>query len=181
MLGNELSLLNLLWLSPATLSAPPALKYIQLKLELQESQKVDEKGNSKILFCENTFISCFAGAGQDQILSWFALIEKFFCLEREEGAWPFIHFELALLALGYHELSVQRDIYILPYHITSALKRSLTNPLHRNGIIPLKTEKTSDFSSSVIPMNAHLSFFTHSLVLHFLTPWWSLWTIRILS
>lgn len=130
---------------------------------------------------KNTFISCFAGAGQDQILWCFALIGRFLYLGREEGAWPFIRFELALLALGSHDLSVQRDIYILPYHISFALKRSLTNPLHQNGIIPLKTEKTSHFSSAVIPTTACLSFSTHSLVLHFLSPRWSLWTSRFLS
>lgn len=126
---------------------------------------------------KNTFISCFAGAGQDQILWCFALIGKCLYLGREEGAWPFIRFELALLALGSHDLSVQRDIYIVPYHISFALK----NPLHQNGIIPLKTEKASHFPSSVISTNACLSFSTHSLVLHFLSPWWSLWTSRFLS
>lgn len=93
---------------------PPALKYIQLKLDLTRIKKTDEKGKSKTQFCENTF----------------ALIRKFFCSGREEDSWPFIHFEIDLLALGYQDLSVKRDIYILIYHTTFALERLLTNSLH---------------------------------------------------
>lgn len=94
-----------LWLSPATLSIPPKLKYFQLKLELQESQKIDKKDNSKTLFCETTFISCFAGDGQDQVLWWFALIRKFLYL-RERRVPGHFHFEFALLALRSHDLSI---------------------------------------------------------------------------
>lgn len=68
-----MSLLSLLWLSPAPFSFPAAVKYIQLKLDLQESQKVDKNDNSKALFCENALIVCFAG-DRNQILWWCALI-----------------------------------------------------------------------------------------------------------
>lgn len=81
-LSSQLSLLSLLWLLPATFSIPAAPKYIQSKLDLQESQKVDK--NSKALLWENALIVCFAGA-RSQILWWCALIVLVF---GERGEYP---------------------------------------------------------------------------------------------
>lgn len=115
-------MLSFLWLSPATFSIPDALKYIQLKPDLQESQKVNKNDNSRHCFVKNAFISCFAGA-RGQILWWCALIVLVFGERGErivlEGAQLSIHFELALLSLGYHVLLMQSDINIL--NITSPL------------------------------------------------------------
>lgn len=120
-----MALFNLLWLSPTTFTAPHTLKCTELKLEVQESQKVDENDKSKTLFGENIFIiwarsNCVMVCPDHEGL----------VFGRREGAWPFIHFGLALLSLGSHNLSVQRDIYILIYHAIFALKTSLNNPLY---------------------------------------------------
>lgn len=50
---------------------------------------------------------------------------KFLYLWREEGAWPFISFELAFWALGSHDLSVQQDIYICLYDTTVQFQQFL--------------------------------------------------------